>query len=285
MRRHLKAAVAVALFSTAIGLPSSLEARQGGAEGGDAHAPTSPHGIDARSHAPPPGQSPDFFFSRPSVSIVVRAGGFLPRAEGQFFDFAFDRFTLDRSDFRSFNGGVDLGVWVSDRFEIFGSLDLASTTQRSEYRDWVEETDQGELPIQQSTQLRQGPAVTAGLKFYPTARGESVSQFIWIPDRVSPYLSGGLGGTGWKVEQAGDWVVEEGANAGAIFTDRFVSDGFSFISFLGAGVDITLRPRMALNLDSRVVMGRGDMDQDFIQFTRPLDLSGLRVSAGLSFRF
>jgi hypothetical protein len=70
-----------------------------------------------------------------------------------------------------------------------------------------------------------------------------------------------------------------------IFTDRFVSSGVSFTSFLGGGVEMTLTPRFALTVDSRYIFGKGQMDRDFLQFSEPLDLAGLRLTAGLSLRF
>lgn len=294
MRRNLGTAVAAAFMGTAFLLPLPTGALQAPADATDRPAaaePSASHDLavdlpvaSAEAHrATVDGrQTPDFLFSRPAVSITLRVGGLFPRAEGQFFDFLFDTFILERDHFRSFNGGVDVGVWVTERVEVFGSLDVASATRRSEYRDWEEEREQGFVPIEQTTRLRQGPAITAGVKFYPAARGESLSRFIWVPDRVSPYLSAGLGGTGWKLEQWGDFVDEAQAR---IFEDHLQSDGFSFLSFLGAGLDVTLRPRVALNLDTRYLIANGRMDQNFIDFHRPFDLSGLRLSAGLSFRF
>jgi hypothetical protein len=257
------------------------------------------HAEAARSHAPlssdvearPSVPDPDFFFQRPVWTLTIRGGGFFPRAQGQFFDFAVEEFTLSRGDFRGFSGGGDVGVWLTDRLEIMGSVDVASVTRQSHYPTdvWVEVTPQGdELPIRQTTRLRQGPTVTAGLKFYPTARGEQLSQFMWVPSQVAPYLSGGVGGVAWNVELWGDFVDESDVGEDGTFgiiTSDFTSDGFSFASFLGAGVDITLTPRMSLTLDSRYLWSEGQMDQDFSEFTRPLDLSGLRLSAGLSFRY
>jgi|GEM_PF-504401 len=229
---------------------------------------------------------PDFFFGRPFWTVSLRAGAYLPRASGQFYDFAFERFTLNRGDFRSFAGGADVGLWVNDHLELQASVDVASSTQRSEYLDWWEETPQGDsLGIEQSTRLTYGPAVTVGARVFPTGRGEHLSRFVWVPNQVAPYLSAGVGVMGYELEQWGDWVVETGPDEGLIFTEEFDTSDANVVTYLGAGVDYMLRPRIALNLDARYTWGEDKMGGDFSDFDRPLDLSGLRLTAGLSYRF
>jgi hypothetical protein len=254
-----------------LGIPQAGEARQGS--------------LDSTSPVVQPAERADFSFGRPSVTLTLRGGAFAPRAQGQFFDFAFDNFTLDRGDLRGLAFGADVGVWVGDHLEVMASMDMAGVTRRTEDRNYLEPTPQGDLPIFQSTRLRYGPAVTAGVRVFPIGRGDEVSRFIWIPTRVSPFLSAGIGGSGWRLEQEGDFVDDTSEEDPFIFTDHFSSDGISFISFVGGGLEMTLSPRLALVLDSRYVFGEGQMDQDFIRFAQPLDLSGLRLTAGLSFRF
>jgi opacity protein-like surface antigen len=272
MGRHLPLLVALTAVAV-LGLPQAVEARQGPLDG-----PASDPLVE-------PVRAADFNFGRPSVTLTLRGGAFAPRAQGQFFDFAFDNFTLDRGDLRGLSFGADLGVWVGDHVEVMASLDMAGVTRRTEDRNYVEPTPQGDLPILQTTRIRYGPAMIAGVRVFPMGRGEDVSRFIWIPDRVSPFLSAGLGGTGWRIEQEGDFVDDTSEEDPFIFTDRFTSDGISFTSFVGGGIEMTLTPRVALTLDSRYIFGKGQMDRDFLQFSQPLDLAGLRLTAGLSFRF
>jgi hypothetical protein len=272
MGRHLSLFCTLTAFAV-LGLPQAGEARQGT--------------LDSASPGPvvESAERADFSFGRPSVTLTLRGGAFAPRAQGQFFEFAFDEFTLARGDLRGLAFGADLGVWVGDHVEVMASLDMAGVTRRTESRDYVEPTPQGDVPIFQSTRLRYGPAITAGVRVFPIGRGEELSRFVWIPDRVSPFLSAGLGGTGWRLEQEGDFVDDSSEEDPFIFTDQFSSDGIAFTSFVGGGLEMTLTPRLALVLDSRYVFGEGQMDRDFIQFAQPLDLSGLRLTAGLSFRF
>ncbi len=254
-----------------LGVPLQAEAQS------SLESPGSPSGETA-------GADRDFFFQRPHFSVSLRGGAFMPRAEGQFYDSTFERFTMDRGDLNTFTGGADLGIWMGNHVEVFGSVDMASVTQDSEYRDWVEETDLGELPITQTTRLRYGPSVSLGVKGFPLGRGEQISQFIWVPADWSPYLSAGVGAIGYQVEQWGDWVVESGEDIGLIFSDEFNHEDVTFMSFIGGGLEVTLRPRLGFILDTRYILGEDRMRGDYREFDRPLDLSGLRVTAGLSFR-
>jgi hypothetical protein len=225
---------------------------------------------------------PDFLFGRPAFSVSARMGMFVPRARGVFFDdFIFPRFTLDRRDFRSFTGGVEAGVWLSDHVELIASLDGSGVTRDSEYVEWVEETPQGDVPIRQTTRLAQGPLFTAGVKVFPVARGESLGQFAWVPRTAAPFVSAGFGGGRYHLEQWGDFV-DEGTET--IFTDEFRADGGGLVGFVGGGVDVTLSPRVALVLDGRYFWGEARMTDDFNRFP-PLDLGGLRMTAGLAYRF
>lgn len=259
------------------------EAQPAGESGSVASGQSTP--ATRRGATQRPSAEPDYFFGRPHFTVTLRGGAFLPRARGQFYqDYAFDRFTLDRGDLTSFTGGVELGLWVGEQVEIFGSLDLAAVTRDSEYRDWEEPTPTGPIPITQTTHLRTGPTLGLGAKVYPLGRGDQLSQLIWIPARASPYLAAGIGGMGYEVEQWGDWVVEVGDNVGDIFTDEFSHADITFITFLGAGMDLSLRRSLSLTLDARYIRGEDRMTGDFRDFDRPLDLSGLRLTAGLSYR-
>jgi hypothetical protein len=231
----------------------------------------------------------DFLFTRPHFSFTARMGAFLPRAESQFHDFVFDLFTVERGDLRSFTGGLEAGIWLSDRTEAILSIDGAAVTRPSTYYedDWMEETGDGLIPIRQTTRIVQGPSLSLGARFFPFQRGENLARFVWVPHRVAPFVSGGVGGTGYRLEQWGDWVAEPAdpeAEDAEIFTADYYSDGAGFIRFLGAGADLQLRTRLALTLEGRYFWGQAQLSDDFENFM-PLDLSGLRLTGGLSFRY
>lgn len=242
-----------------------------------------PAGAERSARSDNASDDPDFLFGEPRFTITARAGVFRPRARSQFHEVAFDRFTLDRNDFLSVTGGVEAAMWINRYIEVGVALDGASTTASSEYRDWVEETPEGELPIRQTTRLTIGPTFTVGGRLYPLARGESVSRFAWVPHAAVPFVSGGVGGTSYLLEQWGDWVVEDTQD---IFTEEYRSEDGGPVAYLGGGVDVTLRPRLALVAEGRYFWGSARLDDGFSEF-EPVDLSatGLRVTAGLAYRF
>lgn len=233
----------------------------------------------------PASPDPDFLFGAPRFSVSLLGGVFLPRAQGQFYDVTFQRFTLDRDDFVSFTGAVEVDVRLTDRVAWILSLEGSGTTQESQYRDWEEDTDFGPIPIRQSTRLVRGPSASTGLKIYPLGQGESLSQFVWVPSQVVPYASAGVGGSAYLLEQWGDWVLEVGPDEGSIVTEQYSSRGAALVAHGAVGVDITLQPRLAFTLESRYLWSRAELRDDYDENWEPIDLSGLRLSAGISYRF
>jgi opacity protein-like surface antigen len=225
-----------------------------------------------------PAQDPDFLFRQPRFTATLRGGVMRPRAEGEIFDVTFQRYTAERSDFLAAGLGFEIGVWAGDRWEFVVGIDGAQATAATEEREWVEEDGS---PIFQNTRFLQGPAFQVGVKAYPLPRGEALSRFAWAPAPVSIFVGGGVGATGYSFRQWGDFVdeVEE-----VIFREDFLSDGTAFLGYGSAGVDIAIRPRLALTLEGRYQWAEDDLKGDFRGFD-PIDLSGLRLTAGLSIRF
>ncbi len=260
----------------------------GQATGPEAHAPPfdPPAPVAHAASLPSPAAGPtapasrDFLFRRPAVSLGVKGGLFQWRAQGQLYDFTVDRFTAERSDFRGGDLGIELGLWPTDRWGLTIGIDGSSTTLHTEDRDW-EEADG--TPIFQSTRVQQGPALMVGLRGYLLPRGEQLSRFAWVPSRAAPFLAAGAGYTSYAFEQEGDFV-EESPEGALIFAERFESQGSSWVTWVGGGTDVTLTPRLALTLEGRYQWGDDELSGDFRRF-EPIDLSGLRLTAGLSVRF
>jgi hypothetical protein len=221
---------------------------------------------------------PDFLFQRPGMSLTLRGGAFLHRGESGVFDFAVEHLTVDRSDFRAGSIGGELGLWIGERAEIMIGADAGQVTVRSESRDWVEENGD---PILQRTRLRSGPHLALGVKGYILPRGDAISRFSWVPARANAFAGGGVGVGRYEFHQSGDFVDEEEQ---VIFPGNFVSSGSTFFPFLTGGVEFSLTPRASLVGEARYLWGQMDMQRDFAQFD-PIDLAGLRLTAGLAFRF
>jgi hypothetical protein len=226
------------------------------------------------------GSSPDFLPRRPGMSVALKGGMFLWNAEGQLYDFTLDRFTADRSDFRGGAVGLELGFWPSDRWGLTVGVEGAGVTIPTEDRDWVELDG---TPIYQTTRLREGASLHLGGRGYLLPTGEQVSRLAWVPARLSPFVSAGVGFSSYSFEQEGDFVDETGG-AVEIFSERFLSEGSAILPWVGGGLDLTLRPRLLLSVEGRYQWGSDTLDGDFRAF-EPIDLGGLRVTAGLAVRF
>lgn len=219
---------------------------------------------------------PDFLFRSPTVSLQVRAGGWLPRAEGEIYDFTTDELTIERSDFRAVFVGVEASHRLTDRIDVALSADFVRSETDSEFRDWV---DQDDLPITQTTTLTLTP-VQLGVKLYLTERGRAVGSHAWIPERWSPYVGGGAGVTWYTFTQVGDFVDFTDL---AIFFDEFRSTGAAPTAHLRAGMDVTLSPRLFLTTDARYTWGSAELRNDFVGF-EDIDLTGFQWTLGVGVR-
>jgi hypothetical protein len=225
---------------------------------------------------------PDFLFRSPRVSIGIRGGMFFHRADSDLYDFAEENFTVDRSDFRGGSIGIEGGVFVGPRVEVTFSIDGSDVTLDSEYRDWVEDDGSADgLPIRQTTELREGPAVSLGARWYLLERGESLGEFVWLPSSWNAFVGGGAGITGYDLVLSGDFVSE---SDGGISSERFASSGSDFFPFISGGVEIGLSRRTALVVEDRYRWASENLGPEFQDFAEPLDLSGHRLTAGLFFR-
>ncbi len=224
---------------------------------------------------------PDFLFEQPVFSLTFRGGAFLNRADAQIYRFTTERLTVDRSDFRGATFGAEFAAWLGDRFEFTAGLDGGSTTLDSEYRDWDEEVNGTRIPIRQRTTLDLFPFLTVGGRAYLSPRGEAISRLAWVPTRMNAFVGGGIGGGWYSFNQSGDFVDEDEA---IVFSADFTSEGSAFITYVSAGGEYLLSRRTALVGEARYLWGSDDMTGDFARF-RDIDLSGLRVTAGLALRF
>ncbi len=225
----------------------------------------------------------DFLFEKPEGFLGLRFGRFFPTADSDLFDFATSTLTLDKKNFRAWNVGVDGGMDLHERVDLIFSMDYSKRTKNSEFRDFVD--DQG-LPITQTTEFSQIP-ITAGIKFLLIPRGRSVGRFSWLPERVVPFVGGGGGALWYRFKQWGDFVEEvtaDGETWWEIFPAKLKSAGWAPTVYAGGGADIHIAKGAYVTLDFRYFWANAELSRDFIAFD-PIDLSGLRITAGLQWHF
>lgn len=227
-------------------------------------------------HAQPRGGD-GFFFKRPSVTLAIRGGAVRPDANGELFDFVSRELTVDRGDFLSGSGVADVSVALRGRTEVQFTAGFSYRDVKSEYRDFIDNND---MPIEQSTSFRRVP-LTLGLKYNLADPGRSVSQYVWIPARFAPYVSGGGGMMYYRFEQHGDFVDFQTFD---VFSDRLKTSGWSGMAYGALGGTWTLTRSVGLNTEVRYDYAKAPVRQDFEGFNR-IALSGVGLTAGFLFRF
>jgi hypothetical protein len=233
-------------------------------------------------------QGRGFLFRTPVFNVSMRGGFNFARAGSDLFDLATEQLTLERSDFGAFIVGADVGVHLTDRFDVVGGFAHMSTSKSSEYREWEFDED---VPITQRTRFSQTP-LTLGARYYLMPRGRQIGQFVWIPTTMSPYVGAAGGVARWEWQQTGSWVDFDPENcddpdpeALCVFDDTFQSEGWTPIGQAVAGFDYSLGTRVMLNTEARYTFGSGELGRDFSASFEPIDLSGFQLTMGLKFRF
>ena len=243
-----------------------------------------------------PSSRPDFLFNRPRASIGISGLWHRARAGSTFHEYVYSELFVPRDpaddpkdpnagkmSFDAPGIGFDLGFGVTSRLDVRFGLDYTRVFTRAELRGSLEQIvlDDGsvtEVPIEQDTQLTQldlrGDVVLA-----LTPRGRAIGQYVWIPNRVVPYVGAGLGLVRYDLLQVGDFVA-----GSSIFYDSLTSKGWGGSARLFGGIDIGLTQRALLALEARYELAGAELKEPFA-FSEPLDLGGLRISAGVRFVF
>jgi len=219
----------------------------------------------------------DFLFKKPKDFLGFRMGRFFPRADSDVFDMITRELTLEKSDFQAWDIGIDLGKNVHQKVDLIFSLDYSKQTKKSEFREFIDE--QG-LPITQATTYSQVP-MTAGIRFLPMPRGRQVGEYAWLPSRIVPFVGLGVGILWYQFKQDGDFVDVATLE---MFHAILESSDFVPTGYISGGADIHLLKSAYLTFDLRYSLANHELDQDFVGFD-PIDLSGLRLTAGVHWHF
>jgi hypothetical protein len=221
-----------------------------------------------------------YLFHPPNAVLTVSAGFARATAGGDVFQDVTKNLTLCRGDFDSFALGADIAVPLARRVEVMLSAGVARSKKSSEYRDFVETVDGVDVPIRQTNTFERVP-LTVNVKFDLLPPGRSVGSLAWIPNRIVPYVGGGVGAMHYRFIQDGDFVDFQNGNS--IFTSSFASEGWSFVTQGLAGVQVSISPRFGVVLDGRYLFAKGDPGTDLSGFDK-IDLSGFTGTLGLSVR-
>lgn len=221
-----------------------------------------------------PRSAPDFLLARPAGSLGVRGSWVFSRAGSDIFDFVQDLLTIDEGAFNRPAFAADVSFALAPRMDIVGGFQYSRVTISSEYRRFV---DNNQLPITQQTGLKEID-LSGSLRWTVRPRGREVSRYVWVPNRVVPYVGAGGGAMWYEFKQRGDFVDFVDLS---VFPDFFRSTGWTPSIHAFGGADVHLYKRLYLTLEGRYLWASGKLGPDFIDFD-PIDLAGFRMAVGIN---
>ena len=238
-------------------------------------------GDQGAAPAPPAVQrpAPDFRFGAPNGSVGIRGSWIFARAGSDIFDFVRERLTVDEGAFDAPAIGTDVAFAINPRLDAVFGFDFSQASVASEYRNFV---DNNRQPIEQTTRLRE-MNLGGTLRVVLTPRGIGVSRLAWIPNRVTPYVGAGGGFLWYEFTQRGDFI-DEAVPARPVFADVLTSKGWTPSAHALGGVDLRIHRRTYVSLEGRYLWADAALQPRFEAFD-PIDLAGLRLSAGVNMLF
>lgn len=233
--------------------------------------------------------SPDFAFGRPRFSVAFRGLQQRARADSAFHRFVQENFFVrdDPADdplnpdagqmnFDATGIGLDVGFGISSRLDARVGIDY--TLVRALTEDRFNEDSFG-LPIEQTTESSQ-LGIQGDVTFALTPRGRQIGQYVWIPSAVIPYVGAGGRFVRYGVQLQGDFVDVLDFS---IFPDTITAKGWAPSVHVLGGVDFRLTRNVLLTTEARYAWAAAELDGALTGFD--LDLTGLRISAGVRFVF
>jgi hypothetical protein len=223
-----------------------------------------------------------YFFRPPLVTLSLQGGLGLPRASSDLFTDISERLTINDGDFRGAAVNTALFFNINPRIAIGASLGYSSRTVDSEYRNFVEESATGDLPITQTTRFARTP-IMAQAKLYLVPTGQQIGSFAWVPSKLAPYIGAGAGAVHYRFRQEGDFINFADPEL-SIFSNSIEADGWAPAAQLLGGVDYSLTPRILLSGEAGYTRASRDLPREFEGF-EPIDLSSVVATVGISLRF
>src|SRR5262245_5326159 len=218
--------------------------------GATAHA--APDEQDAPASIQRPRGDPDFLFGRPGGTFGIRGSWIFNREGSDWYDFVTDQLTIDRGALNAPAVTLEVGFSLSPRFDVLAGVDFSGSSTSSEYRRFV---DHNRLPINQRPELK-GTTISGSVRYALIPRGREVGSVAWVPSSIVPYVGAGGGAHWFKLNQQGDFVDFVDLS---VFSDVFVSSGWSPSAHVFGGADVKLHKRMYLTVYARCAWTKGSL--------------------------
>ena len=203
------------------------------------------------------------------ASVRLRLGQLTLDGDSEYWDAKALDFTASVDDYEEIFAGGDFLWHVNSRMAVMTSIDHFDSDVVQEYRDFV---DADGFSIEHTTTLEITP-VTLGLVVELAPPG--------FP--IRPYVGAGGGFYLWRLEEDGDFI-DFTTNPPEVFGATFEDEGTPLGYYVLAGIEIPVGPYFGIVAEGRWDTADDTLEGDFAGLG-DLDLSGRRVSAGISWSF
>ena len=204
-----------------------------------------------------------------AAGLDVRFGGFFPRADKSLFQDDSELYTVSKSDWNGFTGGIEGNFILARNFELGVHFDAYGKTVDTVYRDYVR--DDGS-DIRQTLKLETFP-IGFTFRIVPTSRRA----------RVAPYVGVGADLVIWRYREFGDFIDFFDPTL-PVLNDSFESNGVAPGFHATAGLRVALNEDVSIVGEGRYQFAKEDnMGDDFRDLS--LDLNGWYATLGVHVRF
>jgi hypothetical protein len=204
-------------------------------------------------------------------SLDLRGGAFFPRADSgapnDLFRDDSTLYTVGKSDWTGFYGGVQWNMKVAPLLEVGFSVDGYSREVHTSYRDYVRPNGR---EIQQTLEFDMVP-MGITLRLGPTDRGV-----------FAPYIGGGVTFIAWEYEEYGEFIDFDSRDLD-IVEDWFLSEGVDVGFHVVGGIRIPIGDDFSIVAEGRYQWAEAEMGDDFRG--NKLDLTGASATLGVNIRF
>lgn len=204
-----------------------------------------------------------------AAGLDVRLGGFFPTANSSLFHDDSELYTVSKSDWQGFTGGVEGNFILAKNVELGLSIDGYGRSVDTEYRDYEHENG---APIQQTLELDTIP-MGVTLRFVPTSRRA----------KIAPYVAVGGDLVFWRYREVGDFI-DFFDPSHPIIPSSFESTGAAPGFHAAAGLRVSVNEDISIVGEGKYQWAKEkDMGEDFRGLE--LDLSGWTGTIGVHVRF
>jgi len=230
--------------------------------------------------------------------LTFKAGYFIPRLTGNFWDIEFENMTYKKSSFQDVSIGISFEAFLGRSFSVIVGFDAFRKTKAALYKDYG------------GFNLSDGAFAFPADEFRGFELKHSISlaaapiqlSFKWAPlgrrGNVVPYIGGGVHAMIWNVRMQGDmvdfgdeYVYEDPWGTVAVYPVYSVyaeeSEGLGRVSFgwqAFGGLMIPVGTRMTADVGVQYFSCPADLVNAFQGFD-PMDLGGVQIFVAINYWF